>query len=141
MSLRTFRILIACTLISLVIWFVYPVFWHAESTTLERLRSMHGYGAVLSPSAVGNFAWALTAMQIGGMTGLWSLQPWGRWVLLASLVGNVVLAPLIGVAIQTPAEVCLGFVSTILEGALVAIAFVIPLSTLKPPRAAPPVSA
>lgn len=131
MSAKWFRILIAATAISLVAWFIYPALWHAETTTLDRLRSMHGYGAILSQSAVGTFAWALTAMQIGGMVGLWLLQPWGRWVLLASLAGNLLLAPFIGVAIQTPAEVCLGFVCTILEGALVAVAFVVSVSSLK----------
>ena len=123
MAARRLRILIGIAIGLLIAWYFLPLIVPVHEPRMQALLGMAGYDAILPSELIYALSFALIVAQLVGLIGLWMLKSWGRWFLLAGVVGTVVSSPFVGVAVESPLGVFVGFLSTLLEGALVAIAF------------------
>jgi hypothetical protein len=87
------------------------------------LRGMAGYGALLPSATISAISAALMIGQLVGLIALWVQKSWGKWMLLLAVAGTVASSPFVGIAVETPSGVFVGFLATLLEGVLLAIAF------------------
>ena len=119
MSIRTFRLLLVLANAAYVLWFLAPLLDRSQSDpVLLALRSQSGFGALLSSGASASVAWAILATRLLGSWFLWSIKPVGVWLFSASLFATLASAPFLGMSIQTPTEVFVGYLGTLLDGAV-----------------------
>jgi hypothetical protein len=90
---------------------------------MRALLGMSGYGAALSVDTINVLARVLVAVQLVGLVGLWLFKPWAKWLLLISVVGTVASSPLSGVGVESAAIAPVGILLTLLQGAILALAF------------------
>jgi hypothetical protein len=123
MTLIGFRILLVLNAATFLAWFFYPFVNTSVDPGIASLREWHGTGSVLNTGVLAVIAWVTFFMRFVATVGMWVLARWGTWLFTALIVVSVLLAPLLGVSIQTPSEVVLSFLSSLLDGALIAVAF------------------
>lgn len=124
---RTFQILVAAATACYVVWFFLP-YWSGYLTELEqRVAGYSGYGAVL-PVQHPLYSGAWFALWLIAAVGLVLLQNWARHLFLALAVLGPVLAPFSGFIIQPPLDTLFASANLLLDGAVVALAYLSPIA-------------
>lgn len=126
-KIRLFQSLVIASTASYVIWFFLP-FWSFYLSDAEyRLAELSGFGAVLpveSPLYYG--AWF--ALWLIAALALLFFQNWARHLYLTLSVLGLVLAPFSGFVVQAPLDTLLGNAALIMDGAILAMAYLSPLA-------------
>jgi hypothetical protein len=107
----------------LVSWYLLPAFVTPDEPRMKALLGMSGYGAIIPVQTLYVLSIALIAIQLTGLFALWMLKPWGKWILLSSTAGMLVSSSLGGVGVEPPVTAPFGFLVTLVQGVLLAIAF------------------
>jgi hypothetical protein len=136
-NIRLFQVLVLSSTTFFVVWFFLP-FWSGYlSDDQYRLAEYNGYGAVLPVHHALYYGtwfglWLIAAL------GLYFFQNWARHLFLALSFLNLALAPFSGFAVQAPIDVLFSATVSILDGAILAMAYLLPLSAnfkkLRPTR-------
>ena len=125
--LRTFQILVVAATVCYVVWFFLP-FWSNYLTDIEhRVASHTGYGALL-PIDHPLYHGTWFALSLIAALGLIFIQNWARHLYLALSILGLVSAPFSGFVIQPPLDTLFSSASLLLDGAILAIAYLSPLA-------------
>lgn len=124
MTAAWFRTFAVTAFVLLLVWYLLPLAFSPQEPRARVLLGMSGYNAILPPNLISIISFALILAQLVGLVGLWMLKLWGRWLLLLGVIGTVASSPFVGFAVVPPSGVLVGFLSTLLEGALLALAFI-----------------
>lgn len=117
------RALVGASIALLAIWYLLPELVSTNDPRMEALLGMTGYGAALSANQLRMLSLLLLFTNVLGLLGIWMQRTWGRWLLLASAVGFLVLGPVSGVAIEPAVGAPFGYLLTLCQGALLAHTF------------------
>lgn len=126
-NIRTFQVLVVASTAIYVFWFFLP-YWPGYLSDGEyRLAEYHGYGALLPVHHVLYYGtwfglWIISAI------GLFFFQNWARHFFLTLTLLGPVLAPFSGFAVQPPIDVLFSTTNVLLDGAILAMAYLSPLS-------------
>ncbi len=119
---ETFRALVVIsTLIYLVYWFLPFVDWRWYSLDVLELRELSGIGAqLLLPLAV---EYILFAAWILAAVGMYFFKAIARSAFLWLYIVSTLMEPFLGVVVLTGLDSVLSSLSTVLDGAIIAIAY------------------
>lgn len=126
-NIRLFQIFVVASTAIYIVWFVLP-FWSGYlSEDAHQLTEYSGYGAILPVDHLLYYGtwfglWLVAAL------GLFFFQNWARHLYLALSVLNPALAPFSGFVIQPPIDVLFSSTNLLLDGAILAMAYLSPLS-------------
>lgn len=122
-----FQVLVVTAFVVRCALFWLPYLWHhLYSPYVTELLSLEPVGAIVRFDP--GLSYLLLAGYLAGSIGLWRLENWGRVLFTSLTVLSVALVPFSGVVVGGPLDSTLVFVLDLLEGALIALAFVSPLS-------------
>ena len=99
-----------------------------NSATLTTLTSGVGLGALVPPNA--SVGLAIFCAYVVASIGLFFFRNWARWLFVFLALSGPVYAALSGMVVQTPFEALLGGLVGILDGAILALAFLSPIASL-----------
>jgi hypothetical protein len=141
MHVRLFQALVVISTVSYLLWFFFPylVLFLANDLYREissRLGQYDGYAALL-PMQHPLYYWAWFCSWLIASIGLFFFQSWARNFFLVLTVLALVLTPFGGFAVKGPLAIFFAELTTVLDGAILALAFLSPLSSAfaKPPDA------
>lgn len=126
-NIRVFQVLVISSFAIYVAWF-FLSYWSFQLSDFEqRLTEYNGYGADLP---VNHFLF------YGAWFGLWSVatlglfffQNWGRHLFLTCTLLGLAMAPFSGFLVQDPLDALLSTINLLLDGAILAMAYLLPLS-------------
>lgn len=126
-NIRFFQMLVVSSTVIYIIWFFLP-YWSGHLSEDEyRLTEFAGYGAILPVHHVLYYSawfgfWLISAL------GLFFFQNWARHLYLALSLLSLVTAPFSGFLVQTPVDTLLANANLLLDGALLAVAYLTPLA-------------
>lgn len=122
---RLFQSLVVASLLAYGAFFLLPLAPVNHSSDVQALLEYAGYGGAISPSHPLIFI-PIALLKIVASIGLILFLAWGRWLLLAHIAISLALIPFIGMAIYTPMDSMIGFISAMLDGALLMLCFTPP---------------
>lgn len=125
--IRTFQILVIAATACYVVWFLLPYWPFYLTETEQRMVDVSGYGAVL-PVEHPLYYSAWFALWMIAAFGLILLKNWARHLFLTLSVLGSALAPFSGFVIQAPLDGLFANTSALLDGAILAIAYLSPLA-------------
>ena len=130
--IRIFQVFVILATVSYVAWFFFPYISEHFANTLyrdieNRLGQYDGFGAVLPvhhPLYYGTWfgSWLVASL------GLIFFQNWARHFFLFLYVLGIALTPLGGFSVQGPLENVFGQMTAVLDGAILAMAYLSPLA-------------
>lgn len=125
--IRLFKVLVLASTVAYCVWFFLPHFPGYLSTDESRLTEYGGYGAVLPVNhALYSNTWFV--LWLGAAVGMFLIRAWARRLYLVLAILSVVAAPLSGFSVQTPLDMMLSSVVLLIDGAILALAYLSPLS-------------
>lgn len=120
----TLRLLVAASLSLHFLWLGLPLVDRSTTREMEEALRWSGYGGVPFFQH-----WAFhTAMAVAktvAMLGILLFRPWGRWSFLALLVVSIATLPFGGISVGVPKDAVIGGLLGLLDGAILALAFVV----------------
>ncbi len=126
-QIRTFQVLVIAATVCYVVWFFMP-YWSGYLTDLEdRLAGYSGYGAIL-PIHHPVYSSMWFGLSLLAAIGLMFLQNWARHLYLALSLLGPALAPFSGFVIQPPLDTFFSNANLLLDGAVLAVAYLSPLA-------------
>ena len=134
---RLFQVLVLTSTAFYVIWFFLPHWYGYLSYEQYRLTEYSGYGAILPINHVLYYGtwfglWLIAAV------GLYFFRNWARHLYLALSFAHLALAPFSGFVVEPPLDFLFSATSLLLDGAILAMAYLLPLSAnfkqLRPTR-------
>ena len=126
-TIAEFRILVALAFLAhAVVLFVLPKMPFLFSPDVMHLMQYGGHGATVNPSHP--IVYAVYLIPFPAFIGLFLLQAWGRYLLLAFFVLTVPGSFVLGTSISGPPETFFDMVAALADGAILGFAF------LSPPR-------
>lgn len=124
---RLFRVLVLASTATYCVWFFLPILPSYPSGEEYQLTQHSGYRAILPVENALYFnTWFV--LSIISAIGMFLIQNWARHLFLALATLNVVAAPLSGFLVQSPIDVMLSTTNLLLDGAIMALAYISPLS-------------
>jgi hypothetical protein len=124
-TLAEFRLLVGIAAVAhAVVMFVLPNMRFLFSPDVMQLMHYGGHGASINPSHP--VIYSLYLLPFPAFVGLFFLQPWGRYLLLAFLVVTVLGSFVLGTSISGPPETFFAFVANLVDGAILGFAFLSP---------------
>ncbi len=129
---RIFQVFVVVSILSYSLWFFFPNLSQHFANELYRdiafrLGEYNGFGALLPvhhPLYYGVWfgLWLIASI------GLFFFQNWARYLFLCLYVLVIVLAPFSGFSVKGPLEGFFSELITVLDGAILAMAFLSPLA-------------
>ncbi len=129
MNLRTFQATTATGFIAFLVWWVLPlVGWTVNPQAAEALQ-FAGVGAL---DAATHPAWyfAFLVVRVIATIGLLLVFKWGRLVFAISLLAGLPFGLFSGVYVAPAIDSTIGYLSSLLDGAVLALAYFSPVSAL-----------
>jgi hypothetical protein len=124
---RSFQLLVSVSALSYLVWLVLPHTSRTFSPEVERILSVAGYGGqpwVMDP----RFYLSLGLAKLVASVGLLLFLAWGRWVFAAVTAISLAIVPFSGIAVGAPLDNLVGYFATLLDGGILTLAFLSPLS-------------
>jgi len=109
-----------------LIWFFLPFL---ASDLEQKIGAYSGHGALL-PVNHPAYPWIWMVIWLVAAVGVYLFQNWGRFLYLALTILGPVLAPFSGYVIQPALDTAFSNANLILDGAVLAVAFLSPVSKL-----------
>jgi hypothetical protein len=130
--IRLFQTLVVISTLSYVLWFFFPHIsqWFANDLyrdVASRLGQYDGLGALLPIHHPLYYVPWFTFWLIASI-GLFFFQNWARYLFLFLYVLSLALAPFSGFSVKGPLESFFGEITAVLDGAILAMAYLSPLS-------------
>jgi len=130
--IRTFQIFVVVSTLSYIVWFYFPYISERLANPLyleiERgVRQYAGLGALL-PVHHPLYSGTWFGLWLVASLGLFFFQNWARHLFLTLYVLCIVLVPFSGFSGQGALESFLGELTTVLDGAILAMAYLSPLA-------------
>ena len=125
--LRLFQAMVVASTVIGLLLFVWPYLPIPMSERMAAFRSYGGAGA-LAPAATTIVFFVAQPLWIVSAIGLYFLRWWGRLMLVGTYVLTMLASLLGGIWVQLPWESFLGTIATLMDGAVLALAFLPPLS-------------
>jgi hypothetical protein len=122
-----FRTLVVLSVVFHAAWLVLPFVFEAPPGPLSEALRWQGYGGVASLQQPLFYA-GVGAAKLIAAVGLFMLLFWGRWLLGIVLAVSLAQLPFNGLGISLPHESVLGALTGLIDGAVLALAFVLPTS-------------
>jgi hypothetical protein len=120
----TFKFLVITATVCYFVWFLLP---YGASEFDQKIESYSGYGAVL-PIRHPLYYGTWLALSLIAAVGLFFTQNWARHLYLALALLVCVLAPFSGYSIAPPLDTMFANANLLLSGAVLAVAYLSPLS-------------
>lgn len=124
---RAFQILVITSALLYVVWLLLPLAPRTFSYEVQTIIALGGYdGApwVNDP----RFYLSLGAGKLIASLGLILFLSWSRWLLLVVVAINFASVPFAGVSTGAPLDNIVGYLLSLSEGAILALAFSSPIS-------------
>jgi len=126
-TVTEFRVLVVVAfLVHAIVLFALPRMQFLFSPDVMHLMQYGGHGARVNPSHP--IVYTLYLLPFPAFIGLFLLQPWGRYLLLAFFVLTVLGSFVLGTSVSGPPETFFSSVAALVDGAILGFAF------LSPPR-------
>ena len=125
--IRAFQLLVITSALLYSVWLLLPYAPRSFSSEVRTILSLGGYGGsawVNDP----RFYLSIGAGKIIASFGLFLFLPWGRWLLLAVVSISLASVPFAGVSTGVPLDNLVGYVLSLTDGAILALAFTSPVS-------------
>lgn len=123
---KTFRLLVATFCLAIVVLWLIPFLpYPSLSREALTLLSWDGFDAVVIRTNIVH--WSLPLLWLSASTGLWYLVRPARTLFLVLSVVSVLLSGLYGTRVLPPLDDMLGTIAAILDGAILAVAYLTPL--------------
>lgn len=125
--IRAFQLLVAISALLYIAWLLLPYAPRTFSREVETILSWGGYGGapwVNDP----RFYLSLGVSKLIASLGLILFLSWGRWLFLVVVAIGLASAPFAGVSAAVPLDNIVGYLLTLTEGAILALAFSSPIS-------------
>ena len=121
-QIRLFQALVIASVVLHLAWLVLPT--PTPPIGAEDALRWQGYGgtAFLQHPFV---YFGAVAGKVAAAIGLLLFRPWGRWLLVAVLMASLAQLPFNGIGVALPQESVVGALTGIVDGAVVALAFVL----------------
>lgn len=126
-NVRFFQVLVIASTATYCTWFFLPYFPGHLSDDENRLLEYSGYQAILPVGHVLYFGTWFVVWIIAAI-GLFFIQNWARHLFLALAILSAATAPFGGFIVQSPVDVLLSTTNLLLDGAILAAAYVAPMS-------------
>ena len=126
-KVRFFQLMVGASFLTYVIYFFLPFIPIDHDSDVQNLLGYSGYGNSIPPGHPFIYIPSFLLKTISAV-GLFLFLSWGRWLLLAHMAISLVLAPFLGITILLPIDVTIGFLSALLDGALLMLCFTQPYS-------------
>ena len=124
-TVAEFRLLVAIAFVAhAVVLFVLPNMRFLFSPDVMQLMQYGGHGANVNPGHP--VIYALYLLPFPAFVGLFLLQPWGRYLLLAFLAATVLGSFVLGTWVSGPPETFFAYVANLVDGAILGFAFLSP---------------
>lgn len=125
MKIAQFRALVAAAFITFLTACVVPYYLAPTDPGVARLTQYDGYRALVHSNVLVALPliWTLTAC-----IGLAFFQNWGRYLYLGWVVFSIVITLAYGCRVSSPAEEFIGAIEGVVDGVIIAVAFLSPLS-------------
>lgn len=118
---------VVITLVANVIWFCMPFLWaHIYETEVLDALSWNGYGAQLDMS--GPIPYIFLAVFGIISIGLIYFKRWARTGFVAYIIVSILLAPLLGLYVQTGIESLISYIIALGDGAILMMLFLTSIS-------------
>ena len=124
---RTFQLLVVASVLAYGLWMALPQIPRALSPEVQQMLSTSGYGGqawVMDP----RYYFSVALAKVLASVGLVLFLSWGRWLFLGVAAVAIASVPFSGVSVGAPMDNAVGYVATLLDGAILALAFSSPLS-------------
>ena len=122
-----FRSLVVASATLYVIWYLLPYDSLVGSNMAAvNLMNLDGYGATFN-SDHWFFTNGILVLWVVAALGLWRFRNWARYLYLSLTIWSLVAAILYGIRVSSPIEETLGLVLALLDGGILALAFLSPL--------------
>ena len=117
-----FRLLVISAMLFYVLWFCAPYLdSYIKDPNVQDLLLWHGYGAIIKPTDIEAYVWLLVYGLLS--IGLVYFKAWARTAFLVVTVLAVTLILASGMTIHTVYEQILLQIVTLLDGAIIAMAY------------------
>lgn len=124
---RTFQSLVVVSVLLYGVWMALPHIPRTLSPEVQQMLSTSGYGGqtwVMDP----RYYFSVGLAKVLASVGLLLFLSWGRWLFVAVAAIALASVPFSGVSVGAPLDNAVGYVATLLDGAILALAFSSPLS-------------
>lgn len=126
-QLQVFRFLVVTATVCYVMWFFLP-FWSDYLTDIEyRAASYSGYGSLL-PIQHPLYYGTWFALSLIAALGLFLMKNWARHLYLVLSILGLASVPFSGFVIQPPLDTLFSSANQLLDGAVLAMAYLSPLA-------------
>jgi len=130
---RTFRLLVAASAFLYLGWIVLPHLPRAFIPEVRPLLEKSGYGGADWVTAPW-FYLGLGGAKMLASLGLFMFLAWGRWLFLAATVVAIASIFFAGISVASPLDGLVGFVATLVDGAILGLAFFSPIAAQMRPH-------
>lgn len=124
---RAFQTLVVISALLYIAWMVLPHLSRSFSPEIQKVLASGGYGGaswVTDP----RFFLSVGVGKLLSSLGLFLFLSWGRWLLLAVVAVSLASVPFAGVSIGVPLDNIVGYLLSLTDGAILALAFFSPLA-------------
>jgi hypothetical protein len=125
-KLKLFQWLVVASVLTSLIFFFLPAISLPVSPDVAALRGKSGYGAML-PGIREFISWIFLPLWLLGSVGLFFFQAWARSLFAVLYVVALLLRFTQGVTVLLPVEGFVGEIVSLLDGAILVLAFTAPL--------------
>jgi hypothetical protein len=127
MNIRLFQFVVASSTVIYIVWFFLPYWSGYLSDDEYRLAEYTGYGAILPVNhflyySTGFCLWLISAI------GLFFFQNWARHLFLALSLSALAAVSLSGFLVAAPVDAFLLNANLLLDGVILALAYLTPLA-------------
>ena len=124
--LRLFQWLVVASILTSLVFFFLPAVPLPVSPDVAELRGRSGYGAML-PGIREPISWIFLPLWLLASVGLFFFQAWARSLFAVLYFVALLLRFVQGVTVSLPVEGFLGEIVSLLDGAILILAFTTPL--------------
>jgi hypothetical protein len=125
-KLRLFQWLVVASVLTSLVFFFLPAVALPVSPDVAALRGKSGYGAML-PGIRELISWIFLPLWLIASVGLFFFQAWARSLFAVLYVVALLLRFIQGVTVSLPVEGFVGEIVSLLDGAILVLAFTEPL--------------
>ncbi|MGH2360888.1 MAG: hypothetical protein ACRDGM_10170 [bacterium] len=125
-TIKLFQWLVVASVLTSLVFFFLPAVPLPVSLEVAALRAKSGYGAIL-PGIRELIAWIFLPLWLLASVGLFFFQAWARTLFAVLYVVGLLLRFAQGVTVSLPVEGFVGEIVSLLDGAILVLAFTAPL--------------
>jgi len=125
-KLKLFQWVVVASVLTSLVFFFLPAVPLPVSPDVAALRGKSGYGAML-PGIRELIAWILLPLWLLASVGLFFFQAWARTLFAVLYIVALLLRFAQGVTVSLPVEGFVGEIVSLLDGAILVLAFTAPL--------------